>query len=258
MNKIVIQNNYLEEYEDDSLTVFSQRIIFKKSGDYVLEYEKCNDIQLEIVVLDQVMVKLFISSIENELVAQHHYILGTESQLLLFQFYCNHSVREKTIVDLNGKKSLFSQGFSSISRGCEEYHIIVNHNQQDVVSDIRNKCIGLDGGKIRIQIDSNLEKGNANCVMDQTSRILTLGDVEAEIIPNMFIEDDQVTARHGSVIGGFQDDEIFYLMSRGISYEEAEMLLIKGFIFSNLIVDLEKRAMIFSCIQNLRRSRDES
>ena len=49
-----------------------------------------------------------------------------------------------------------------------------------------------------------------------------------------------------------RDSEIFYLMSRGISYSEAIHLLIKGFIFSNLIVDMEKRAMIFSIIQNLR------
>ena len=47
-------------------------------------------------------------------------------------------------------------------------------------------------------------------------------------------------------------EEIFYLMSRGISYQEAVHLLIKGFIFSNLIVDMEKRAMIFEIIQNLR------
>ena len=66
------------------------------------------------------------------------------------------------------------------------------------------------------------------------------------------IDEDSVIAKHGSVIGGFHDSEIFYLMSRGISYQEAIHLLIKGFIFSNLIVDMEKRAMIFSIIENLR------
>ena len=88
--------------------------------------------------------------------------------------------------------------------------------------------------------------------MDQTSRILTLGEVNATIIPNMFIDENSVEAKHGSVIGGFQEDEIFYLMSRGIPYEEARNLLIKGFIFSNLVVDMEKRAQILSIIQNIR------
>ena len=34
--------------------------------------------------------------------------------------------------------------------------------------------------------------------------------------------------------------------------EEARNLLIKGFIFSNLVVDMEKRAQILSIIQNIR------
>ena len=112
---------------------------------------------------------------------------------------------------------------------------------------------GLDKSKIKIQIDSVLDKGNYDCVMNQVSRILTLGEVEAEIIPNMFTHEDSVEAKHGSVIGSFRDEELFYLMSRGISFEEAITLLIKGFIFSNLIVDMEKRAKIFQIIQNLRR-----
>ena len=76
-----------------------------------------------------------------------------------------------------------------------------------------------------------LEKGNTDCIMDQNSRILTLGDVQAKIIPNMFIEEDSVEARHGSIIGSFDEEEVFYLMSRGISREEAILLLIKGFLF---------------------------
>ena len=89
--------------------------------------------------------------------------------------------------------------------------------------------------------------------MNQETRILTLGDVDAKIIPNMFIEENDVEARHGSIIGNFSDDEIFYLMSRGISKEEAILLLIKGYLFSNIIVDYEKREYIMNSILNLRR-----
>ena len=118
---------------------------------------------------------------------------------------------------------------------------------------MKNKCIGLTGSKIKIKIDSFLEKGNYDCIMNQVSKILTLGDVDALIIPNMFTHEDSVEAKHGSVIGSFQEEELFYLMSRGISEEESITLLMKGFIFSNLVVDMEKRARIFQIIQDLRR-----
>ena len=257
-NTIVIKNNRVIDFNIDGVKIDNQRLTFIKNGDYVIEYVDSSDIVFEIVLLDYVTVKLFIFSRENMINIHNHFLLGVKSNLLLFQFYDNRGVHEKTIFDLNGEFSKIYQAFSSISHGEEEYHIIVNHNNEGVSSDICNKCIGLDGSKIFLQIDSNLEKGNEGCIMDQSSRILTLGDVAAKIIPNMFIEEDSVEARHGSVIGSFDEDEVFYLMSRGISHDEAVLLLIKGFLFSNMVVDLDKREYIMNSILKLRGVEDES
>ena len=253
MNHIIINKNILSCYEDDNIVISNNKITFKKNGDYTLEYLDSDCIQLEIEVIDNVMVKLFVFGINQKLKINNWYRLGEYSNLLLFKFYYNDMVDEVLKIDLNGKFSKFSYAFSSISKGEEEYHIIVNHNNCCVSSNISNQCIGMDDSKIKIQIDSVLEKGNIDCVMDQTSRILTLGDVDAMVIPNMFIDEDSVEARHGSVIGGFSDDEVFYLMSRGLPEDETITLLIRGFIFSNLVVDMEKRAKIFQVLQDLRR-----
>lgn len=252
MNKIIIENNILKEVDNEVFSVHSNQITIKKNGEYTIEYQNCSSLSCEFKILKNIYAKIFISSVDNDLVVNHHYLLEENSQLLLFQFYYNKNVLENTVIDLNGENSSFKEGFSSISSGSEEYHIIVNHNAKNVSSDIQNKCIGLDKSSITLEINSVLKRGNTDCIMDQSSRILTLGEVEARIVPNMFIDEDSVIAKHGSVIGGFHDSEIFYLMSRGISYQEAIHLLIKGFIFSNLIVDMEKRAMIFSIIENLR------
>ena len=53
----------------------------------------------------------------------------------------------------------------------------------------------------------------------------------------MYIEEYDCYARHASVVGKFSYMELFYLMSRGITYNEAVKLLVKGYIFSNLMVD---------------------
>lgn len=253
MSNIIIKGNQISNYEDENIFIHDQEIVFKKNGDYTLEYVDSDSINLDISILDGVTIKLFIWSCDNELKVKNHYQLGKNSNFILFQFYYNKMVKEEVVVDLNGECSKFSQGFSSISLGSEEYHIVVNHNHHKVSSMISNKCIGLNGSKLQVQIDSNLEKGNVDCVMDQNTRILTLGDVEATIIPNMFIDEDSVEAKHGSVIGSFNEEDLFYLMSRGISEKEAITLLMKGFIFSNLVVDMEKRAKIFQVIQDLRR-----
>lgn len=253
MNKIVINQNKILDYEDDFITIRDAKIMFKKNGEYTIEYVNSDVVHLDMIVLANVLVKLFIWSENNALEVCHTYQLGDFSQLLLFQFYHNKSVIEEDVIQLNGEFSNFSSGFSSISEGSEEYHIIVNHNNRSVSSSICNKCIGMDGSRIHFQIDSILEKGNENCVMDQSTKILTLGEVDTRIEPNMFCDENSVEARHGSVVGKFGEEEVFYLMSRGISRDEAMVLLMKGFIFSNLVVDMEKRAKIFQCIQDLRR-----
>ena len=58
------------------------------------------------------------------------------------------------------------------------------------------------------------------------------------IIKNdLYIDEYDVNAAHSALIGKFSDKEMFYLQSRGITENEALMLLIKGFILSG--IDLE-------------------
>lgn len=253
MNTIIIKNNKIIPSHPKNILVKDNQITFTENGEYTLEYQQTNKVNLEIIIPDHTTIKLFILSIDNSLNVSNHYQLGTYSNLLLFQFYKNKTVDEQVTIDLNGEFSKVSSNFSSISNQKEEYHIIVNHNHHHTSSTISNKCIGLDNSTINFQIDSKLPKGNMDCTMDQNTRILTLGEVNAKIIPNMFIEEDSVEARHGSIIGSFKEEDIFYFTSRGIPKEEAILLLIKGFIFSNLLVDMEKRALIFNCIQEIRR-----
>lgn len=251
MNRIIVSNNILDNYKDDGIEIIDNRIIFKGDGDYNLEYVNSNNIDINIEVLDNINIKLFISSCNNDLKVKENYRLGKKSNLVLYKFYYNKKVLEDVIIDLDGEDSLISYNFSSISSSLEEYHIVVNHNNHRVNSYISNKCVGLNNSNISLVIDSKLDKGNKDCVMDQTSRILTLGDVESRIVPNMFIEDNSVAAKHGSVIGRIREEELFYFLSRGINEREAVNLIVKGFILSNLDVDMESRALIFKILQDL-------
>lgn len=252
MNKILINNNILNNYKDNNIEIKDNKISFLSNGDYTLEYINSSNINLNIELKDNITIKLFIISSDNNIKINNNYTLNSNSNLIIYKFYYNKSISEEVLFNLNGTKSMLSYNFSSISKESEEYHIIVKHNNNSVTSRVSNKLIGLNKSHINMQIDSILDKGNIDCIMEQNSRILTLGDVDATIIPNMFIEEDSVEARHGSVVGRIKPEDIFYLESRGITYEEAVSLIIKGLIFSNLVLDMEKRAMIFKIIQELK------
>ncbi len=64
----------------------------------------------------------------------------------------------------------------------------------------------------------------------QTNRNLLLSpDAEAVTLPNLEIEADDVRCSHGATVGQLNDEELFYLMSRGLTREQAERLVIFGF-----------------------------
>jgi Fe-S cluster assembly protein SufD len=64
----------------------------------------------------------------------------------------------------------------------------------------------------------------------QTNRNLLLSDrAEAVSLPNLEIEADDVKCSHGATVGQLDEEEMFYLRSRGLTREQAERLVIFGF-----------------------------
>ena len=67
----------------------------------------------------------------------------------------------------------------------------------------------------------------------------------------MFIGENSTTAIHSSTIGNIDEDSLFYLMSRGIDYNTAVKLIVKGFIISNINIDEDKKKDILNILDLL-------
>ena len=64
--------------------------------------------------------------------------------------------------------------------------------------------------------------------------VLTEG-AKADSVPNLEIENGEIEgAGHASATGRFDDEQLFYLMSRGVPEAEARRLVVRGF-FAELI-----------------------
>lgn len=71
----------------------------------------------------------------------------------------------------------------------------------------------------------------------ETNRNLVLSEgARADAIPNLEIETGEIAgAGHAATVGRFDDEEMFYLMSRGIPKEDARRMIIRGFF--NEVID---------------------
>lgn len=67
---------------------------------------------------------------------------------------------------------------------------------------------------------------------EQNRNLVLTDGARADSIPNLEIETgDIVGAGHASATGRFDDEQLFYLQSRGIPEEEARRLVVRGFLF---------------------------
>ncbi|MFP4189879.1 MAG: SufD family Fe-S cluster assembly protein [Candidatus Woesearchaeota archaeon] len=109
-------------------------------------------------------------------------------------------------------------------------HAESRHNAQDTHSDISTKAVisdyakSLNTGKIRIGQQAFRSAGY------ETQKALLVSDsAEADAIPDLEIHNNDVKCSHGSAITQIDTEQLFYLMSRGLSRSEAEQMIIKGF-----------------------------
>ncbi len=63
-----------------------------------------------------------------------------------------------------------------------------------------------------------------------TDNILLLDESMATSIPTLEIETDEVKASHSSTTGTIDDNQLFYLTSRGLNNKQAKRMIIDGFL----------------------------
>lgn len=251
MNRIIVNRNRIDNYKDDEIEINNNKIWFYKDNKYEFEYIDCDDVRLEFMI-DNANIEILDYSSDNYLKIKNIYNIDNGS-LRIDKFYNNKQVDEEIDFNLMQDGDRVDYNFATISLGEENYIINVNHKNKNTISNIDNRSVALKNSKINYTINSRVLKDCVKSMLDQNTRIITLDECEAKISPNMFIDLDDVIAKHGSVIGTFKEDQVFYLMSKGISYNDTVKLLIKGYLLSKIKVNVDIRMKIMDIIDRYWR-----
>jgi Fe-S cluster assembly protein SufD len=118
-------------------------------------------------------------------------------------------------------------------RGDQTFNIENNaiHTAPDTYSDMTNKGIVTDESTsiYRGLVKINEPGRNSNGYQTQDTLILS-DDAEADAVPNLEINNNDVQCSHGATIGRVDDESIYYLTSRGLSEQQATREIVKGFL----------------------------
>ena len=119
----------------------------------------------------------------------------------------------------------FAGAGQNLDTGCK-----VVHNAPNTSSYVNTRSISKDGGvsTFRSAVVVNPQAENSKSAVSCQS--LMIDDVSrSDTIPAMDVRTNQADIGHEAKIGRISDDAVFYLMSRGVSEEEARALIVSGF-----------------------------
>ena len=171
------------------------------------------------------------------------FILSSGSQFFKNEINCN----------LKGKySSAFINGIFSLSDNRHhEIRTTVNHLTENTKSYQLIKSVLDDSSKAayqgKIYVNSEAQKTDGY----QLSKAILLDKAsEFNAKPELEIYADDVKCSHGSASGSLNEDSIFYLMSRGLNYQQSRELLINGFLLDVIekITDSEIKNLIKNMI----------
>jgi len=248
MNKILLIDDNIKEINlDNSITyeLIPKNILFEvntliininSNTELNIFYQNINDskLNIEINILDNIICTLNEFREGTNSKVKYHYNISSNSTLNLYKFYDIDNMKEFVKIDLNEIGASINYHFRTICKNTEKYDLTIYHNKPKTNSNIINNGVNINDGNLTFNVSSFVESGNVDCNVIQKSRIINKTNNKCQICPNLYIDEYNVQASHSAHIGTFKDDELFYLMSRGINEAEASYLLIKGFLLNNM------------------------
>lgn len=217
MNKIVLEDSFYKLNLDNE----------KK---YIITSN--NNSQAEFNVLDNTNTKI-VEINKNNIMSKYTFNIFCNSNIEINIFDDSKKVKRFIDININGENSTVLLNISSISSGENEYVINVFHNKSNSTSETNIHGVTNDNSKIIITNNGYIKEGAQKSKLSQDNKIITMGENNSKIEPNLYIDEYDIEASHGAYIGKFDYETLFYLKSRGLDETLGYNLLIKGFLLDS-------------------------
>ena len=197
-----------------------------------------NNILIEKKIFDSLDTNIYnlkkdevvVFNLDNSKYNEYIFNLEENAHLIINKMYNEKEIQENITINLNGINSKVDYNFSTKVYNDQKYVININHNNKNTISNVINHGVVMNDSKLLFEVNSTIKKGNSKSKLNQESKIIVMSKNNSVIKPNLYIDEYDVDAVHSATIGKFNKNEIFYLMSKGITKEESINLLIKGFL----------------------------
>ena len=166
------------------------------------------------------------------------YKYNIDEDTIIYHFSINSSSNVEINLIKDGVTLHYYYG--NINYDDNTFNIKVNHLVSNTHSEIYNHGVNVNNNKLTYYVDGFVPKDSFKCICNQDNQIINMDNGKSTICPNLLIDNYDVDSNHAAYIGKFKDEILFYMMSRGISMEVANRLLLNGFLINSDSIDKSK------------------
>jgi Fe-S cluster assembly protein SufD len=157
---------------------------------------------------------------------------GAEARITTLTMSSDWS-RHNIFAELDGANAFIGLEAAYLAKDAQfiDHHTVIEHRVPNTTSSqkyngvLADKSKGVFNGKVVIARDA--QKSSA---VQLNRNLLLSKQAEINTKPELRIDADDVQAKHGATVGQLNEDQLFYLLSRGITEKVARSMLTRGFV----------------------------
>lgn len=141
----------------------------------------------------------------------------------------NHELAIEAV--LNGEESsltilgiIFGDGYGQFI-----LHTNIYHKAPKTKSRVNIRGVFRDRSQFNNEGLIHIKKGAKGSDGFFTSKVLLFDDAKGRSVPSLEIDENELKAGHASTVGRPDEQQLFYLRSRGLTEKQAEKLIVAGF-----------------------------
>ena len=132
-------------------------------------------------------------------------------------------------IKLTGRGAQCDMNSAVLSKGEKQLITAIVHENLETKSYMNHSTVLLEGGKFHLDATGKIIKGAKGSKSHQKSRALTFDQPKyATVLPQLLIDENDVEASHATTVGQIDENQMYYLQSRGLSKNEATQLITLG------------------------------